>query len=252
MPRKRDPGKNHDSAPISLKFLAKHLDLSPATISVVLNDSPTAQEIPQHTKDRIFAAAKKFNYRPNVWARSLRNKRSYAVGILVPEISEGYGALLLNAIDDALQQEGYFYFVACHRRRDDLLEEYPQMLMDRSAEGFIVLDTELHRSLPLPTVNISGHTKLPGVTNVILDHHLAARLALEHLVQLGHQRIAFIKGQPYSSDADTRWKAIQEVASTLGIVVHPELTLQLEINTFSPLVGYPVVQKLLSQTTDFT
>src|SRR5215510_2129761 len=54
MPRKRELNNNH-SAPVSLKFLAKHLDLSPATISVVLNDSPTAQEIPQHTKDRIFA-----------------------------------------------------------------------------------------------------------------------------------------------------------------------------------------------------
>jgi len=252
MSRKRESSNNHQSAPVSLKFLAKHLDLSPATISVVLNDSPTAQEIPQHTKDRIFAAAKKFNYRPNVWARSLRNKRSYAVGILVPEISEGYGALLLNAIDHALQQEGYFYFVACHRRRPDLLEEYPRMLMDRSAEGFIVLDTALDRGMPLPTVSISGHTAVSNVTNVILDHHLAARLALEHLTRLGHRKVAFIKGQPFSSDSETRWKAIEEVAPSLDIQIHPELTVQLDIDTFSPRVGYPVVQKLLSRTTDFT
>lgn len=252
MSRKRESSNNHQSAPVSLKFLAKHLDLSPATISVVLNDSPTAQEIPKHTKDRIFAAAKKFNYRPNVWARSLRNKRSYAVGILVPEISEGYGALLLNAIDHALQQEGYFYFVACHRRRPDLLEEYPRMLMDRSAEGFIVLDTALDRGMPLPTVSISGHTAVQNVTNVILDHHLAARLALEHLTSLGHRKVAFIKGQPFSSDSKTRWKAIEEVAPTLGLQIHPELTVQLDIDTFSPRVGYPVVQKLLSRTTDFT
>jgi len=252
MPRKREPSNNHQSAPVSLKFLARHLDLSPATISVVLNDSPTAQEIPQHTKDRIFAAAKKFNYRPNVWARSLRNKRSYAVGILVPEISEGYGALLLNAIDHALQQEGYFYFVACHRRRPDLLEEYPRMLMDRSAEGFVVLDTALDRGMPLPTVSISGHTKVPNVTNVILDHHLAARLALEHLTSLGHRKVAFIKGQPYSSDSETRWKAIEDVAPSLGVQIHPELKVQLDIDTFSPRVGYPVVQKLLSRTTDFS
>ena len=252
MARKREPNNNNHPAPVSLKFLAKHLDLSPATISVVLNDSPTAQEIPQHTKDRIFAAAKKFNYRPNVWARSLRNKRSYAIGILVPEISEGYGALLLNAIDHALQQEGYFYFVACHRRRPDLLDEYPRMLMDRSAEGFIVLDTALDRGLPLPTVSISGHTKVPNVTNVILDHHLAARLALEHLVSLGHRKIAFIKGQPYSSDSQTRWNAIAEVSATLGVEIRPDLTVQLDIDTFSPRVGYPVVQKLLSRTTDFT
>lgn len=250
MIRKKSPADHQP--PASLKSLAKYLDLSPATISVVLNDSPTAKAIPDHTKKRIFAAAKKFDYRPNVWARSLRNKRSFAVGILVPEISEGYGALLLNSIDEALQKEGYFYFVVCHRRRDDLLEEYPRMLMERSAEGFIVLDTELHKTLPLPTVNISGHTKLHGVTNVILDHKLAARMALEHLARLGHTRVAFLRGQPYSSDSETRWQAIQEVAPALGIRVRPELTTQLEVDTFSPVVGYPVVQELLSRTTDFT
>ena len=252
MPRKEATDKNAQKSPTSLKSLAKYLDLSPATISVVLNDSPTAKAIPAHTKSRIFAAAKKFDYRPNVWARSLRNKRSFAVGILVPEISEGYGALLLNSIDEALQKEGYFYFVVCHRRREDLLEEYPRMLMERSAEGFIVMDTELHKALPLPTVNISGHTKLHGVTNVILDHHLAARMALEHLVRLGHSRVAFMKGQPYSSDAETRWQAIQEVAPAVGIKIRPELVVQLENDTFSPLVGYPVVQELLSRTVDFT
>jgi LacI family transcriptional regulator len=244
--------QNGHERPVSLKFLAEYLDLSPATISVVLNDSPTAREIPQRTKDRVLAAVSKFKYRPNVWARSLRRKRSLTIGVLVHEISEGYGALLLNALDDYLLQEGYFYFVVSHRRRADLLEEYPRMLMERSVEGLIVIDTVLHKSLPLPTVNISGHTKLPGVTNVVLNHHRAAKLALQHLVSLGHQRIAFIKGQPFSSDSEVRWKAIQEVAHSLSVPVLPELTVQLEVNTFSPVVGYPVTQELLSRTTPFT
>jgi LacI family transcriptional regulator len=228
------------------------LDLSPATISVVLNDSPTAREIPQRTKDRVLAAVSKFKYRPNVWARSLRRKRSFTIGVLVHEISEGYGALLLNALDDYLLQEGYFYFVVSHRRRADLLEEYPKMLMERSVEGFIVIDTVLHKSLPLPTVNISGHTRLPGVTNVVLNHRLAAKLALQHLVDLGHRRIAFIRGQSFSSDSEVRWKAIQEVAHDLSVPIRPELTVQLEDNTFSPVVGYPVTQELLSRGTPFT
>jgi len=244
--------KEQTQPPISLKFLAKYLDLSPATISVVLNDSPTAQEIPQRTKDRVLAAVRKFKYRPNVWARSLRSKRSFAIGILVHEISEGYGALLLNALDDYLLQEGYFYFVVSHRRRLDVLEEYAKMLMERSVEGFIVIDTVLQKSLPLPTVNISGHTSLPGVTNVVLNHHLAAKLALEHLVGLGHQRIAFMKGQSFSSDSEVRWQAIQEVARSFSIPVRPELTVQLQDNTFSPVVGYPVTHQLLSRTADFT
>src|SRR6266567_4558006 len=244
--------KEQTQPPISLKFLAKYLDLSPATISVVLNDSPTAQEIPQRTKDRVLAAVRKFKYRPNVWARSLRSKRSFAIGILVHEISEGYGALLLNALDDYLLQEGYFYFVVSHRRRLDVLEEYAKMLMERSVEGFIVIDTVLQKSLPLPAVNISGHARLPGVTNVVLNHQVAAKLALQHLVGLGHQRIAFMKGQSFSSDSEVRWQAIQEVARSFSIPVRPELTVQLQDNTFSPVVGYPVTHQLLSRTADFT
>jgi len=251
MPRQKKK-QDHLREAIGLKFLAKYLDLSPATISVVVNDSPTAREIPQETKDRVMAAVRKFNYRPNVWARTLRQKRSFAIGILVHEISEGYGALLLNGIDHYLLQEGYFYFIASHRRRPDLLDEYPKMLMERSVEGFIVIDTLLKKSLPLPTVNIAGHTKLPGVTNLVLDHRLAARLALEHLARLGHRKIAFIKGQPFSSDSRVRWDAIREIARSTGIEIKSQLIVQLAVNSFSPMLGYPVTRDLLSRTTDFT
>lgn len=237
---------------VSLKVLAEHLQLSPATISVVLNNSPTADEIPETTKQRILAAAQKFNYRPNQIARFLRSKRSFTVAVLAPELSEGYGALLLNAIDETLLQEGYFYFVATHRRRSDLLQEYPRMLMDRSVEGFIVIDTALEERLPLPTVTVSGHKRFTGVTNVILDHKHAAHLALQHLLELGHQRIAFMRGQSFSSDAEDRWNAICQIAVKLGVKILPELTIQLSMNTFSPVMGYPVMQELLTRTKDFS
>ncbi len=242
-----------DSAPvITLKLLADYLHLTPGTVSVVLNGVPRASEIPQKTQERIFAAAQKFNYRPNHVARSLKSKRSFTVGILAPEISEGYGALLLNAIGEYLIEHDYFYFVATHGRRADLLEKYPRILMERSVEGFIAIDTALGKPLPLPTVAISGHTKLPNVTNVVLDHDLAAKMALEHLVQLGHKRIAFMKGQPFSVDSTERWKAIERAAARLDIKVLPELTLQLTMDTFSPKVSYPVMRDFLKKKKDFT
>lgn len=248
--RKNKP--DHTPKPVGLKDLARHLGLSTATISTVLNGTPAAREIPAATQERILAAAEKFNYRPNAMARSLRGMRSHTVGVLVPEISEGYGALVLGSVGDYLLSKGYFFFVATHRRKPELLDEYPHMLRQRSVEGFIVIDTALEKPLPLPTVVISGHRTHPGVTNIVLNHDHAAHVALEHLVQLGHERIAFIKGQPYSADAETRWKAIERAAATLGIVVYEELVTQLEIDTFSPYVGYPVVRRLLQRTRDFT
>lgn len=242
----------HTPKPVGLKDLAHYLGLSAATISTVLNGTPAAAEIPIATQERILAAAEKFNYRPNALARSLRGMRSHTVGVLVPEISEGYGALVLGAVGDYLLSKGYFFFVATHRRNPELLDEYPHMLRQRSVEGFIVIDTALEKPLPLPTVVISGHRNHPGITNIVLNHDRAAHLALEHLVQLGHERIAFIKGQPYSSDAETRWKAIERAAESLGIAIQEELVVQLEIDTFSPYVGYPIVRRLLQRRRDFT
>jgi len=244
--------QHHTSKPVGLKDLAKYLGLSTATISTVLNATPKASEIPMATQERILAAAEKFNYRPNALARSLRGMRSHTVGVLVPEISEGYGALILGAVGDYLLSKGYFFFVATHRRKAELLDEYPELLRQRSVEGFIVVDTALEKPLPLPTVVISGHRTHAGITNIVLNHDHAAHLALEHLVQLGHERIAFIKGQPFSSDSETRWKSIERAAESLGIVVREELVVQLEIDTFSPYVGYPVMRRLLQRTRDFT
>jgi LacI family transcriptional regulator len=243
---------DHPPKPVGLKDLADYLGLSTATISTVLNGTRAAREIPASTQERILAAAERFNYRPNAMARSLRGMRSHTVGVLVPEIGEGYGALVLGAVGDYLLSKGYLFFVATHRRKPELLDEYHHLLRQRSVEGFIVIDTALEKPLPLPTVVISGHRSHPEVTNIVLNYDHAAYLALEHLVQLGHERIAFIKGQPYSSDSDTRWKAIEQAAARLGIVIYEELVAQLENDTFSPYVGYPVVRCLLQRTHDFT
>src|SRR2546426_11811674 len=119
---------------VSLKFLAEHLGLSQAAVSLVINRSPAAKSIPQRTQDLIRQAARELNYRPNQLARSLRQQRSYTIGVVVPEISEGYAALVMSGIEDHLLEEGYFYFVVSHRHRSELIEEYPLLLQQRAVE----------------------------------------------------------------------------------------------------------------------
>lgn len=239
-------------APVSLKRLADYLELSPATVSIVVNGSPAAKSIPAATKERVLAAARKFNYRPNFFARSLRKRRTFTVGVLVPEISEGYTASVMNGIEDYLLQDGYFYFVVSHRHRADLIEEYPRLLLGRAVEGLIAVDTPVPHQLPVPVVTVSGHGTAPGVTNVVLDHDRAACLAIEHLVRLGHRDIAIIKGQEFSSDTEVRWGAICKAASALGIGIDARLVVQLEGDTPSPELGYGVTQKLIATGGRFT
>jgi len=233
-------------------MLADYLGLSPATVSLVLNESPVADSIPQETKDRVFAAARHFDYRPNFVARSLRTQRSFMIGVLVPEVSEGYASAVMGGIEDQLLQEGYFYLVASHRHRQDLIDEYPRVLQRRSVEGLIAVDTPWNQQIPIPVVAVSGRGQAKGITNIVLDHERAAELALGHLYHLGHRRIAIIKGQAFSSDTEVRWNAIIKAAKGLSLEIHRELVVQLEGDSPSPEVGYGVTQKLLASRESFT
>jgi LacI family transcriptional regulator len=237
---------------MSLKKLAEHLGLSPATVSLVTNRSTVADSIPQETKDRIFAAVRKFKYRPNFFARSLRTQRSFTIGVIVPEVSDGYSAAVMSGVEAYLLQEGYFYFVASHRHRSDLIDEYPRMFLERSVDGLIAVDTPWHLNLSVPVVTVSGHNDVKGVTNIVLNHQRAAEVALKHLVQLGHRKIAFIKGQEFSSDTEIRWANIVQVSGQLGVAIHSRLVVQLEGDSPSPELGYVATKKLVSSGEPFS
>jgi DNA-binding LacI/PurR family transcriptional regulator len=237
---------------ITLKTLADQLGLSTASVSIVLNGAPTAKAIPAETQRRIRDAARQVGYRPNSLARSLRHRRSFTIGVLVPEISEGYAVQVMRGIEDRLLQEGYLYFVASHRHRRDLMDEYSALLLDRAVEGFIAVDTPWEKALPVPVVAVSGYKHARGVTRIFLNHERAATLALQHLTQLGHRRVAVIKGQVFSSDTAARWRAIRDAAGTLGLPLDRRLIVQLEGDRPLPELGYGVTQKLLEQSPGFT
>ncbi len=221
-PKARKPARES----VSLKSLAEHLGLSKTAVSFVINRSPAAKSIPHSTQELIRKAARELNYRPNHLARSLRQQRSYTIGVVVPEISEGYAALVMSGIEDHLLEEGYFYFIA--------------------------VDTALSEGVQVPLVAVSGHRDVPGVTNIVLNHARAATLALEHLTKLGHRQMAFIKGQEFSSDTAVRWDSVRAAAAELGIEIKDRLVGQLEGESSSPELGYVVTRKLLASGEPFT
>lgn len=245
-------GANPAKASLNLRQLAEYLRLSQTTVSLVLNNSPAGRSIPQRTRDRVFEAARKFHYRPNYFARSLRNSRSMSVGVIVPDLSDGYFPVVMSAIEKRLLKAHYFYVTASHYRRPELVDEYSRRLMDRAVDGLLLLDTPAHIQVPAPAVAVSSHNPAPGVTNVVLDHDLAARLALTHLRELGHERIALMQGAQGITDAKYRWKSILSVAKQMGIAVTPELSVQLEETRQTPEAGYKVMQELLERTREFT
>jgi LacI family transcriptional regulator len=244
---------SHTGRRTSLKMLAEYLDLSPSTISFVLNDAP-GRSIPETTRQRVKAAAAKFNYQPSMIARTLQGKRMQTIGVLLPELGEGYHSQVLSGVGDMLMQENFFYFTVHHRHKKELVSAYPELLRSRGVDGILAIDTHLSKDshLSLPTVLVAGHTELPGITNVVLNHELAAELALGHLYQLGHRKIAFMQGQPFSSDSDTRWAATVRAARELGLAVSDDLTIHLEKDSHSPEISYPGIRDLIQSRRHFT
>ena len=245
----------------TLKDVGQHLGLSAATVSLVLNQSPGADSIPQETQRRVLAAVEELGYRPNLLARSLRSRRTQSIGVLVPEISEGYATGVLSGLEEHLLDKEYHYLLISHRFDSRLIAKNVSLLKDRAVEGLVLVNTQLTESPGLPTVNVSGRQRLRDVVNVIIDHDRAASLALAHLAELGHERIAVLRGHPWTADAEVRWRSIARAAEAQGLEIPPELTLQigdLQLGGRRPSVdvdyreGYAYGKKLLQAATDFT
>jgi LacI family transcriptional regulator len=249
---KAKKSRSGKSGKVTLKTVAEQVGLAPGTVSAVLNNAQSARSIPLQTRLRVEAAAKELNYRPNFFARSLRKRRSYTIGLILEEIGDVYGSMVISGVEAHLRENGYFFLTVIHRHDPQMLRDNSRLLVERGAEGFITVDTSLEEPPVLPTVSVAGHRKLPGVTNVILDQETGIRVALEHLVKLGHTKIAFMKGQSFSSDSEQRWSAVCKVARELGLTLDPELVMQLEVDDPSPQVGYPAAKTLLSRKKPFT
>lgn len=247
---------------VNLRMLAEHLELSQTTVSLVLNNSPSAKSIPQETRNRVLAAAERLNYRPNYFARSLRQSRSMSVGVLAPDLSEGYFTRVMSGVVDELTRAHYFYFTACHDWKKELIEQYPRMLVERAVDGFLLLNTPADQiAVPVPVVAISAHSAGENLTNIVVDHHLAARQALAHLFELGHRRIAFMRGPRAIPDSEFRWEGIEEAAGGMGLKIDPALVIRIDATGWSmktgqhpmaPEIGYKPMRTLLDKTRDFT
>ena len=247
---------------VNLKMLAEHLELSQTTVSLVLNNSPSARSIPPETRERVREAARRLNYRPNYFARSLRQSRSMSVGVLAPDLSEGYFTRVMSGVVEELTAAHYFYFTACHDWKQELIETYPRMLVERAVDGFLLLNTPADQiAVPVPVVAISSHGAAENVTNIVLDHHRAVEQALTHLFELGHRRIVIMRGPGAIPDSAVRWESIQDVAAEIGLKLDPNLVIRIEAAGWSidpghhpmaPEIGYKPMQALLENTREFT
>ena len=249
---------------VTIRDVAKESGFSSTTVSIVLNNAPLARYIPATTKKRIERAAKKLGYRPNLFARSLRSKRSHTVGVMVFDMTDPFCVPVLRGIENALYQSNFLPILTDVQNERSRFERYLEMMLDRRVEGLIVvanwlfLDINLLADLEkasVPTAIIGCELKTDAVSSVIVDNEVGAHMAVEHLYSLGHRKIGFIRGPKGLTDSSPRWKGIRTFAKSSDLELDQRLILDLP-ESRDPLssfeAGFKLTEDLIKQKRPFT
>jgi LacI family transcriptional regulator len=249
---------------VTIRDVAKESGFSSTTVSIVLNNAPLSRYIPAATKKRIEKAAKRLGYRPNLFARSLRSRRSHTVGVMVFDMTDPYCTLVLRGIENSLYQSSFLPILTDVHNERGRFERYLEMLLDRRVEALIVLANWLFVEIDvladleksnIPTVMIMQELQTDSVSSVTVDNELGAHAAIEHLHSLGHRKIAFIRGPKTLADSAPRWRGIRSFAKASGLDLDSRLIVDLP-ESRDPLssfeAGYKLTEDLLKQKRPFT
>ena len=181
-----------------IKDIAERLGVSAATVSRALSDSGLVAE---PTLSRIREVAREMNYRPNVSARNLRTQRAMAVLMVVRDVGNPFYLEILKGVEATARAAGYSVLMGNTENDSDREIEYFDMLRDGHADGMILMtgklpgrDGFLSSIANAPIVVALEEIQDAGFPHVLIDNEGAARNAVEHLIGLGHRRIAHVSG----------------------------------------------------------
>ncbi|SFL23506.1 transcriptional regulator, LacI family [Paenibacillus sp. 1_12] len=187
----------------NIKDIAKHLGVSVSTVSRAINNH---HDVREETKLQVMEAIKSLNYRPNAIAKGLIQKKTYTIGLMIPEISDPFFSGLANAVEEILFEHGYQVVYGNTNRNPEKEKQFISKAIERQFDGLIItpdcLDEEfvqLLSSIDMPFVFLRRRTPAAiSMPFVDVDHYEAAITAVNYLIELGHKQIGFI-GMPESS-----------------------------------------------------
>lgn len=222
---------------VTLKQIAKELDVSISTVSKSLRDSP---EISEDTRQKVQAFAKLYNYKPNLIALSLKNKKTKTIGIIIPEIVHHFFATVISGIEHVANEHGYNVIVTLSDESFDKEVINMEMLANGTIDGFIMsLSKETQHKKDFHHITEVINQGMPvvmfdRVTNdvlcdkVIIDDNLAAYEAVQSLIDKGFKKIALITTVDYVSVGKLRTDGYIKALKTNDIIVDPNLILKIE------------------------
>jgi len=231
---------------VTIKDVAKRAGVSVTTVSRVLNNK--AHPIHPETRERVLAAIEELGFYPNAMARSLQLNQTKTIGLILPDISNPYYPGIVRGIEDIAHERGYTVILCNTDRSPERTKQYIRVLREKRVDGVIftgggaVEDASrehFFEESAIATIVIGRHsTDLPAVQ---VDNIKAAQEAVEHLLRLGHQRIAMITGPKVSTTAKDRIEGYRQALSTAGITLNPAWVIEGDFDFNS---GYRAIERL--------
>jgi LacI family transcriptional regulator len=231
---------------ITIKDIAEKAGVSYATVSRALNGRA---EVGEETRSRIVAIAQELGYQPNAIARSLVKRESHIIALVVPDVTNPFFADITMAVNAAAEQAGYTTMV-CNTGWDPAKEqEKLRIMVEQRVDGIILKPTAFIRPGALEALNLPivlfWHAMPDELSYIEVDHAAGSRLAIRHLIERGHKRIAFIGGQQTSPSNQIRLLAYQQTLQEAGMPVDPVL---ISYDAFNEISGYQRMSALWQLT----
>jgi len=246
---------------ITIREVAGESGFSVTTVSMVLNNGAGVDRISQRTRNRIWEVARQLGYRPNLHARSLRSNRSQTLGVMVFDLTDPYCTQILRGIQNHIRPSGLFPIVTDLQDDRSQFQTCLDMLLGRRVEGIISIANPLYLDSKLlsefsdrniPAVVIGRELSNVPVSSVIVDNAAGARLAIQHLYDLGHSKMAFIKGPDILVDSIQRWQGLESFAAEVDLELDPELIVQIKGRNSTFREAYELTEELLRRRSRFT
>jgi LacI family transcriptional regulator len=243
---------DRDPAPSTLLDVARHAGVSASTVSRILNGTA---KVSDEKREAVLAAIEKMHFAPNQMAQGLKKGRSMTVGIVVQDISSPFFDETLRGVDDGLKGTGYAsVIVSGHWNAQEEMDRI-RLLLARKVDGIILLsgrlddDAILRCAQQRPIVSTGRALDASNALGFKLDNEEGALVAMRHLLELGHRRIAFITGPADNNDASERLAGYTRALEEAGIGVDPALVAE---GDFHEAGGLLAMNRLFETKQQFT
>jgi LacI family transcriptional regulator len=242
--------------PPTLRDVADSAGVHPATASRALNPE-TRRLVNTETAERVIRAAAALGYRPNPIARSLKTSRSTSVGLVIPDLTNPLFPPIVRGIEDVLGPAGYNAWIVNTDNDPDRELAQIESLRFRQVEGLIVATARLEHpfldglaAAGLPLVLVNRRMSRGDIPSVTADDAAGVALAMAHLVELGHRRIAHLAGPQHTSTGRTRANAFRQALADHDLPDEPAL--RVECASWTELAGAAGLRELLDAGVDCT